>query len=307
MKRIFITGIAGFIGFHLAKALRLRGDVVDGFDLFNAYYSPQLKRKRADLLKELGVNVIDLPKTLSNYSHCVHLAAQPGVRYSIDHPEEYGTNNLQAFIQILELCRHANIPLVYASSSSVYGLNTKTPFSESDPVDQPANLYGATKRANELMAYSYHHLYNLRATGLRFFTVYGPWGRPDMAYYKFANAIMNEKPVPVYNHGDLQRDFTYIDDIIDGVISSIDHTYPCEVFNLGNHKPESVMTLIQYLENTLGKKALIENLPMQPGDIKMTCADLSKSQKMLGYFPKISLEEGITKFSEWIMSEAIML
>jgi UDP-glucuronate 4-epimerase len=233
MKRLFITGIAGFIGFHLALALKKRGDEVFGCDNFNPYYGPELKRERARLLISQGVCVMDcdivdrtaVEKLLKDNSitHFVHLAAQAGVRYSLKHPESYVHSNLNGFLQILEaLRRFPEIKLTYASSSSVYGLNTKTPFSETDPVDRPASFYGATKRSNELIAHSYHHTYGLSCTGLRFFTVYGPWGRPDMAYFSFSKAILEKKPITVFGKGKLVRDFTFIDDIVQGTIAAID-------------------------------------------------------------------------------------
>ncbi|MCK4934964.1 MAG: NAD-dependent epimerase/dehydratase family protein, partial [Simkaniaceae bacterium] len=222
-KKIFITGIAGFIGFHLAKYLHNRGDIVIGCDNFNAYYSPELKRARSDQLKKLGISVhaLDIQETnalkdlihKNHITHIVHLAAQAGVRYSLTHPESYEENNLKGFLSILEICKsHPQIKLTYASSSSVYGLNKKIPFSENDPTDAPTNLYAATKKANELMAHAYHHLYGISVTGLRYFTVYGPWGRPDMAYFLFAKAIQKGEPINVFNHGKMRRDFTYIDD-----------------------------------------------------------------------------------------------
>ena len=306
MKRIFITGISGFIGFHLALHLKRRGDEVYGFDNFNPYYSVAYKKQRAALLQKEGISIAP-PQDLSRFTHIVHLAAQPGVRYSLSHPEVYADCNLKYFVDILELCRKYSLPLIYASSSSVYGLNQKMPFSENDPVTEPANLYAATKRANELMAFSYHHLYKIPVTGLRFFTVYGPWGRPDMAYFTFAKAILRGEPIQLYNHGNMKRDFTYIDDIVQGTVAAIDRTSPCEIFNLGNHQAEEIPKLIRLLEKGLGKKALIETLPMQAGDMKETLADLSKSKALLNYTPKTSLEEGIAKFTHWMMSEAIML
>ncbi len=227
-KSILITGIAGFIGFHLALHLKKRGDHVFGYDNFNAYYAPELKEQRAALLKKAGISVerVDLAQkgpSLADATHVVHLAAQAGVRHSIAHPEEYVQANLIAFFNLLETLRRSpQVKLIYASSSSVYGHNRKVPFSESDQTDSPANFYGATKKSNELMATSYHHLYGLSTTGLRFFTVYGPWGRPDMAYYAFTDAIANERPIKVFGEGDFQRDFTYIDDIVKGTAAAID-------------------------------------------------------------------------------------
>ncbi|MBP9841934.1 MAG: NAD-dependent epimerase/dehydratase family protein [Simkaniaceae bacterium] len=306
MKRIFITGIAGFIGFHLARFLRKRGDEVHGFDNFSPYYSVAYKKQRAAILEKEGIHLAP-PQDLRNFTHFVHLAAQPGVRYSLSHPEVYADCNLKLFVDILELCRKYQLPLIYASSSSVYGLNQKIPFSEKDPVEEPANLYAATKRANELMAFSYHHLYKIPVTGLRYFTVYGPWGRPDMAYFSFAKAIKQGIPIQLYNGGNMKRDFTYIDDIVQGTVAAIDHSFPCELFNLGNHRAEELPFLISLLEKGLNKKAVIEYLPMQAGDMKETLADLSKSKRLLNYSPQTPLVEGITKFTDWIKSEAIML
>jgi UDP-glucuronate 4-epimerase len=310
---IFITGIAGFIGFHLAQYLRRRGDTVVGCDNFNDYYSPELKKKRAQILSKLGIQVIDadvqdLPKleeivTQHHITHVVHLAAQAGVRYSKVNPQSYADANLDGFLQILELIRrHPQIPLIYASSSSVYGLNKKIPFSESDPTDIPSSLYGATKKSNELMARSYHHLYGISVTGLRFFTVYGPWGRPDMAYYSFTDSILRDLPIQIYNNGQMKRDFTYIDDIIQGTAAALDKSLPCDIFNLGNNQPEDVLTLVKLLEEKLEKKAKIELLPNQLGEVPITYADISKSQSTLGFDPKISLEQGLDQFLSWYKS-----
>lgn len=309
MKKIFITGIAGFIGFHLSKHLQAYGYDVAGCDHFSPYYDISLKRNRA---KELAASQVpvhefdirDLKKlqtTIQSHqsTHLVHLAAQPGVRASLTHPQKYLDNNLDGFGQILETCRALDLKLTYASSSSVYGLNKKQPFSESDPTDCPSNLYGATKKANELMAFSYNNLYQIPVTGLRFFTAYGPWGRPDMAYYCFAQSISKGLPIKVFNHGKMKRDFTYIDDIVAGIKAAIDNEAPCEIFNLGNHKPEPLMKLINCLENAIGQKALIDFQPMQKGEVLTTFADIDKSSKMLGFTPKTSLEAGIEKFIEW--------
>jgi UDP-glucuronate 4-epimerase len=308
--KVFITGIAGFVGFHLALFLKRRGDHVVGCDNFNAYYDPALKRARAQLLKEAGIPVLEtdirnpplLEKAVleEEITHFVHLAAQAGVRHSITHPECYVGSNLDGFVQILEVCRkHPTMKLIYASSSSVYGLNQKIPFSETDPTDHPASLYGATKKSNELMAHTYHHLYGIPTTGLRFFTVYGPWGRPDMAYFSFTRAILEGKPIQVYNQGQMQRDFTYVGDIIQGTVAAIDLGAPCELFNLGNNQPVDVLTLISLIEKKTGKTAIKQWLPMQPGDVPVTYADISKSQSLLGYRPSTSLEQGIDRFIEW--------
>lgn len=309
-KTVFITGIAGFIGYHLAKALIARGDHVVGCDNFNEYYPVFLKEERAKELKKLGVEVIkhdirDL-KSLDylfekrKFTHFVHLAAQAGVRYSITNPHTYIQCNINGFLEVLEVCRkHPSMKLVYASSSSVYGLNTKTPFSEEDPVKKPASLYAATKKSNELMAYVYSHVHGIHTTGLRFFTVYGPMGRPDMAYFSFTKAITEKTPIHVFNHGKMKRDFTYIDDIIDGCIAAIDLGAKCEVFNLGNHKAEDLSSLIELIETFVGNKAIIELKPMQAGDVYETFADITKSQEMLGYRPKVSLETGVERFVSW--------
>ena len=307
---IFITGIAGFIGFHVAQALKRRGDTVIGCDNFNSYYDPQLKRDRAALLEKLGVKIIEmdicdgalLEKHVreNKITHFLHLAAQAGVRHSMKHPEDYVTSNLEGFVHVIEVIRrNPEIPLIYASSSSVYGLNKKIPFSETDSTDMPSSLYGATKKSNELVAHAYHHMYGISVTGLRFFTVYGPWGRPDMAYFAFTSNILNEKPLQIFNEGKMKRDFTYIDDIVAGTLAAIDLGAPCEVFNLGNHKPEDVLHLVELLEKKLGKAAVKELLPMQRGEVSVTYADISKSQKQLGFSPMTSLEKGIEKFLSW--------
>lgn len=304
MKRIFITGVSGFIGFHVAKTLREEGHQVSGYDAMTPYYALALKKKRSSMLKDMGVNILSAFKAPSDTTHILHLAAQPGVRHSISHPEDYGRDNLCLFIDVLEMARHLEVPLVFASSSSVYGAKATPPFHENQSVNEPSNLYAATKRANELMAFSYHELYGIPVTGLRYFTVYGPWGRPDMAYYKFARAILNETPIDLYNGGDMRRDFTYIKDIVRGTIAALHLSAKNEVFNLGNNRSEDIRDLIRYLEDGLGKKARINLLPMQKGEIQETLADISKSQKYLGYQPRTPLKEGIAKFTHWIKSEA---
>lgn len=309
-KRVFITGAAGFIGFHMALHLHRRGDAVLGLDNFNAYYDQGLKRARAEFLAKEGiaVNVGDLgdlanlKKAVEGHqtTHILHLAAQAGVRYSLENPSAYIQSNIEGFLNILEVCRtYTHIPLVYASSSSVYGLNKKLPFSVSDRTDCQASLYGVTKKTNELMAETYHHLFGIAATGLRFFTVYGPWGRPDMAYFSFATAILQNRPIEIYNGGQMQRDFTYIDDIVMGTEAALDKSFPCAVFNLGHHKPEELLHLIELLEMGFGQKAKKVWLPMQSGDVVSTYADIAESQLHLGFEPKISLEEGIGHFIEW--------
>lgn len=311
VKKIFITGAAGFIGFHLARRLTQRGDQVIGLDNFNDYYTPILKRERAKILEKEGVEVLEgdicdaafLEQSVSAHqtTHLVHLAAQAGVRYSLTNPQAYIKTNLEGFVNILEVCRNRpGIRLTYASSSSVYGLNEKTPFAETDRTDAQASLYGVTKKSNELMAATYHHLYGLPSSGLRFFTVYGPWGRPDMAYFSFAEKILNGSSIDVYNKGAMQRDFTYIDDIIDGTVAAIDLEAECEVFNLGNSRPEKLMDFIGAIEKAVGKKAELNMLPMQPGDVVSTYADLTRSREKLGYSPKVTLEEGIPRFIEWL-------
>ena len=283
-----------------------------GCDNFNNYYTPFLKKKRAALLQAEGIEVLNhdvqdllalLPRLKKErITHIVHLAAQAGVRYSITHPQPYVDSNLDGFVQVLQLTRQLELPLIFASSSSVYGGNTKIPFSETDPTESPISLYAATKKSGELLAKSYHHLYGIPMTALRFFTVYGPWGRPDMAYFSFAEKIVKGKPLPVFNGGEMERDFTYIDDIIAGTASAIDHCNGFEIYNLGNHRPEKLMTLITLLEETLGEKALLDFQPMQRGDVKSTYADIDKAKSALGFIPKTSLKEGIAKFSEWFLT-----
>ncbi len=309
-KRVAVTGAAGFIGFHLCRALASRGDEVIGFDNFNDYYDPQLKRDRAAELENCGVTVVEgdicdrqaLFSWLGDFAatHLVHLAAQAGVRYSLDHPDAYIQTNIVGFLNILEFCRaHPEVPLTYASSSSVYGLNENIPFGIDDKTDRQASLYGVTKKSNELMAHSYHHLFGVRATGLRFFTVYGPWGRPDMAYFSFAKRMMNGEPIDIFNHGKMRRDFTYIDDIVAGTAAAVDLEADWELFNLGNNRPEPLDQLVTSLEQALNLKAEKILKPMQPGDVVETYADIGHSQDGLGFDPKIPLSEGIPRFIEW--------
>ena len=310
-KKILITGIAGFIGFHLASFLIKKGDYVIGCDNFNDYYTPELKNARAEKLNALGIEIIpldiqdiqEIDPLLKDkgITHIVHLAAQAGVRFSITHPMPYADSNLSGLLSILELARSLKAKLIFASSSSVYGDNTKIPFSENDRTDSPISLYAATKKSGELLAKSYHHLYEIPMTGLRFFTVYGPWGRPDMAYYSFSEKILKGQPIPVFNHGKMERDFTYIDDIIEGTSTAIDHCNSFEIYNLGNNQPEPLMNLITLLESALGKKALIDYKPMQAGDVTTTFADISKAQKHLGFIPKTSLATGLDKFTDWLL------
>ncbi len=308
--KILITGTAGFIGFHLAKRLLERGDKVIGVDDLNDYYDVKLKKDRNKILKKHDnykfhkIDIADYEKLKEVFSEdidcVVNLAAQAGVRYSLENPHVYERSNNKGFLNILELCKEFKIKnIVYASSSSVYGESTDIPFKEDQKLDKPISLYAATKKSNELMAYTYHHLYNLNCIGLRFFTVYGEWGRPDMALYKFVKNIVNGKPIDVYNNGDMKRDFTYISDIINGIIKSIDNPMPYEVINLGRGEPQDLMYFIKCIENALGKKAMKNMMPMQPGDVPLTYADTTKAEKLLDYKPKISIEEGVKRFVEW--------
>lgn len=309
-KRIFITGAAGFIGFHMARYLHQRGDHVIGYDNFNAYYDPQLKRNRAAELARLGITVLEgqlqdrqaLQQSVEQHqtTHLLHLAAQAGVRYSLNNPQTYLQSNIEGFLNILEICRlYPHIPLTYASSSSVYGLNKKVPFAVEDRTDKQASFYGVTKKTNELMAHTYQHLFGISVTGLRFFTVYGPWGRPDMAYFSFTQAILENRPIEIYNHGHMRRDFTYIDDIVAGTAAALDRASPYAIFNLGHHHPEELLHLIALLEKELGRKAQKVLLPMQPGDVLSTYANIEESTSHLDFVPKVSLEEGIGHFVRW--------
>lgn len=311
--RIFLTGAAGFIGSYVAESLLDDGHEVVGFDNFNDYYDVSLKEARFQgLEKHDGFTMIR--GDLTNYELLAdsfklhepqlvcHLAAQAGVRYSIENPAAYQQSNLEGHLNILEACRHAKIErLVYASSSSVYGGNKKVPFSEDDPVDHPVSLYAATKKANELMSHTYTHLYGLQTVGLRFFTVYGPWGRPDMAYWLFTEAMLKGEAIQVFNHGKMERDFTYIDDVVAGVKASLfaDGLEPYEIFNLGNNTPENLMDFIQTLADALGVEPKMEMLPMQAGDVPITFADISKAQEKLGYQPITSMTEGLGRFVAW--------
>jgi len=323
-----VTGAAGFIGYHLAKKLLEQGEDVLGVDNLNDYYSVQLKRDRLVQLtslpnfrfKELDLADRDAVGTLfqsHEFDTVLHMAAQAGVRYSIENPHAYVDSNLLAFVNVLEGCRSQRVAhLVYASSSSVYGANKKVPFSVDDPVDHPVSLYAATKKANELIAHSYSHLYELPTTGLRFFTVYGPWGRPDMALYKFADAITQGRPIDVYNHGDMRRDFTYIDDIVEGVLrvakhlpetdtrvegQSLGSRAAYQLFNIGNHQPVELERLISVLESCLGQPAKKNYLPMQPGDVLETYADIDSLRAAVGFCPSTSIEEGVQQFTQWYL------
>ena len=310
-KKLLVTGAAGFIGYHLSKSLLKDGFDVYGLDNINDYYDVNLKYSRLNELKKFSnfnfykldiSNYEDLSNVFKeiNPNKVINLAAQAGVRYSIENPFAYMASNIVGFLNIIELCRHYSVEgLIYASSSSVYGGNKKIPFSVEDRVDDPISFYAASKRSNELIANTYSHLYGLHTTGLRFFTVYGPWGRPDMAMFIFADKISRGEKIEVYNNGNMKRDFTYIDDIINGIRASIDKNYKCEIFNLGNNKSEELMHIVSSIENSLGKKALIDFKPIQPGDVKKTNANIDKSKKLLGYAPTVNVDFGIKKFISW--------
>jgi len=315
--KILVTGSAGFIGSYVAHSLLDDGHEVVGLDNFNDYYDVRLKEARfqglekRDDFKMVRGDLCDadlLTKLVAEHSfgRVCHLAAQAGVRYSIKNPAAYQKSNLEGYLNILEACRYAKIDrLVYASSSSVYGGNEKSPFREEDPVDHPVSLYAATKKANELMSHTYTHLYGLQTVGLRFFTVYGPWGRPDMAYWLFTEAMLKGEAIEVFNHGKMERDFTYIDDIVSGVKSTLftDGLEPYEIFNLGNSKPENLMDFIRTLAAELGVDPGMEMLPMQAGDVPSTFADISKAQQKLGYQPTTSMAEGLRRFVDWYQKE----
>ena len=327
--KILVTGTAGFIGFHLAKKLLERGDEVVGLDNINDYYDVNLKYAR---LNELGIsqNEITSNKLIKSDKYSNHkfikmnlsntndinalfekekfdavcnLAAQAGVRYSLENPHAYIDSNIKGFLNILEACRNFNVKnLSYASSSSVYGLNKSQPFKTTDKTDTPISLYAATKKSNELMAHTYSHLYDIKATGLRFFTVYGPWGRPDMAPMLFADAITNDRPINVFNHGNMSRDFTYIDDIVEGIIKVIDNPTNYNVYNIGNNAPVSLMEFIEILENSIGKEATKNFMPIQDGDVESTYADVSGLINDFGYKPNTVLKDGINSFIKWYKS-----
>lgn len=332
--KVLVTGNAGFIGFHTAKRLLERGDDVVGLDVVNAYYDPAIKEARLQLLEDTSrgargsyqflraniadANVVNECFRLHAFDRVIHLAAQAGVRYSLVNPHAYVESNIIGFTNILEACRHSRTPhLTYASTSSVYGANTKMPFSEHDGVDHPLQFYAATKRANELMAHSYGHLFGLPTTGLRFFTVYGPWGRPDMALFTFTKSILEGKPIQVFNQGNHTRDFTYVDDIVEGVIRASDDVArpnpewdsshpdpassnaPFRIFNIGNNNPVKLSDYIGAIESALGKKAIRELLPLQPGDVPDTYADVTELVRQVGYRPSTSVKEGVTRFVAW--------
>lgn len=326
---ILVTGAAGFIGFHVARRLLELGEEVVGLDNLNAYYDPRLKRGRlAELAHRPGWKFVegdlcdasliaDIAREAGG-SCTIHLAAQAGVRWSIDNPSAYVQSNLVGFGNLLEACRHAGTRnLIYASSSSVYGANTKTPFAVGDTVDHPVSLYAATKKANELMAHSYAHLFGLPCTGLRFFTVYGPWGRPDMAYWRFTESILEERPIDVFGEGRLRRDFTSIDDVVEAIVRMVDSpatvnrswsgdqpdsatsSAPWRVYNIGNHTPVTVNEMLDILEDLCGKKAIRVNRPKPPGDVEATCADVESLSRDFGFRPKTVLRDGLGRFVDW--------
>jgi UDP-glucuronate 4-epimerase len=326
---ILVTGAAGFIGFHVAQRLLAGGRTVVGIDNLNAYYDPGLKEARLVELAhndtfrfhKLDLNDRDGMAALfaeHRFAQVVHLAAQAGVRHSLSAPHDYIDSNISGFLNVLEGCRHTQTRhLLYASSSSVYGANTKMPFSVAQNVDHPLSLYGASKKANELMAHAYAHLFGLPVTGLRFFTVYGPWGRPDMAMWLFTSAILNGQPIKLFNRGDMRRDFTYVDDVAISVVKLVDHVAqgnaawsgddpdpatsraPWRVYNIGNHTPVDLKEVVRLLETSLGKKAIRELMPMQPGDVRETCADVDALQRAVGFAPNTPIADGIEKFIAW--------
>ena len=323
--KILISGSAGFIGFHAVKKFLELGHEVVGIDNINDYYDTNLKESRLQqisstrfkFIKADFADNIAVKKVFNDhvFDRVLHLGAQAGVRHSITNPNDYVNSNLVGFVNILEAVRHAKVPhLVYASSSSVYGMNKNIPFSENDKVDHPISLYAATKKSNELMAHTYSHLYNIPTTGLRFFTVYGPWGRPDMAYFLFTKAVLDGKEINIFNNGEMERDFTYIDDVINGIIKIIDQppsinsnppsdsqntSAPYKIYNIGNNKPENLLYFIEIIEKCLGKKARKNFLPMQPGDVVRTYANIDNLHDEIGYKPITPIEEGLEKFVEW--------
>jgi Nucleoside-diphosphate-sugar epimerases len=319
--KILVTGAAGFIGFHSIKQLLKAGHTIIGIDNLNNYYDVRLKHARLEQMEEdagftfLKLDLADREGMAAlfhghNFDLVLHLGAQAGVRYSLENPFAYVDSNLTGTLTVLEGCRHHNVQhLIYASSSSVYGANTKQPFSIQDRVDSPVSLYAATKKADEMLCQAYAHLYRFPITGLRFFTVYGPWGRPDMAYFKFADAIMANRPIDIYNYGDMKRDFTYVDDIVAGIDkivhqkpSASDDPVPHRVYNFGNNQPEQLMDMVSLLEARLGKVARKNLLPMQPGDVYATYADISDTQRDFGFQPTVSLSEGLDRFASWYRS-----
>ncbi|VVP53290.1 UDP-N-acetylglucosamine 4-epimerase [Pseudomonas fluorescens] len=316
---ILVTGAAGFIGYHTVKRLCLEGRDVVGIDNLNAYYSVELKHARLKQLSELQgfrfqrMDIVDKPSLMAlfednKFTEVVHLAAQAGVRYSLDNPDVYAQSNLVGFLNVLEACRHYRpVHLIYASSSSVYGANSNLPFSVDDPVDQPVSLYAASKRANELLAHSYCHLYGIRASGLRFFTVYGPWGRPDMALFTFTEAMLKGRPIDIYNHGQMARDFTYVDDIVESIarllakppVPDKEANGVNRIFNIGRGKPVALLDFVECLEAALGITAQRNYLPMQPGDVVKTWADVSALADWVGFSPQVEVEEGVRQFAQW--------
>lgn len=324
MANLLVTGVAGFVGFHLCQRLLDRRDTIIGIDNLNNYYDVSLKQARLEQLKNrsgFSFKKLDLADreginqlfAQGNFEQVAHLAAQAGVRYSLKNPYAYVDSNLVGFLNILEGCRHSQIQhLVYASSSSVYGANKKIPFSVEDNVDYPISLYAATKKSNELIAHSYSHLYQIPMTGLRFFTIYGPWGRPDMAMFIFTKAILEEKPIDVFNYGKMQRDFTYIDDIVEGVIRTLDRipqsgenpqtNAPYKLYNIGNNQPIELLHLIEVLETALGKPAIKNFMPIQPGDVPITYADVDALIQDIDFQPNTSIEVGVQNFVEWYRS-----
>ena len=311
---VLVTGAAGFIGFHTARRLCQDGHEVVGIDNLNDYYDVRLKQARLHQLQSLPgfsfrqIDIVDKQALLTLFSdhgftHVIHLAAQAGVRYSLDNPDVYGQSNLVGFLNMLEACRHYRPEhLIYASSSSVYGANSKMPFSVDDPVDQPVSLYAATKRANELLAHSYCHLYGLKASGLRFFTVYGPWGRPDMAPFLFTDAILNGRPIDIYNQGQMARDFTYIDDIVESIVRL--RTRPSgeginRLFNIGRGEPMALLDFVQCLESALDRQAVRNFMPMQAGDVVKTWADVSALTQWIDFQPRVPVATGVTEFVKW--------
>jgi UDP-glucuronate 4-epimerase len=311
--KVLVTGVAGFIGMHCAKRLLSRGDRVVGIDNLSPYYSVALKKDRLKQLagKQFAFEELDISDAESlqklfqreKPDSVLHLAAQPGVRYSLENPAAYVQSNLVGFANLLEGCRR-NPPrhLVFASSSSVYGANGELPWSEAQNVDHPVSVYAATKKSNELMAHVYSHLYGIPTTGLRYFTVYGPWGRPDMSVMLFARAMMEGKPIAVFNSGDMQRDFTYVDDIVEGTLRVLDRPAPYAIYNIGNHQPVALLAYIAALEKALGRKAKLEMKPMQPGDVKATYADTSALRRAVGFAPSTPLDQGLARFAEWFKS-----
>lgn len=317
-KKVLLTGVAGFIGFHLSQKLFEQGCTVLGIDNLNDYYDVKLKEDRLSILNQyenfefLKFDISSKETLLKVFGEfepdiVVNLAAQAGVRYSIENPDVYISSNIIGFYNILECCRHYSVKhLIYASSSSVYGANKKVPFSVDDQVDNPISLYAATKKSNELMAYTYSHLYNIPSTGLRFFTVYGPYGRPDMAYFSFTKKILNDEPIKIFNNGDMYRDFTYIDDIVEGIVRIL-NCPPKEnqdgakykIYNIGNNKPEKLMYFIETLEKCIGKSAIKNFLPMQPGDVPRTYADITDLINDFDFKPNTSIQEGLEKFIKW--------